>query len=385
MISRVLFHLGWAVVATTAIVADTVLRLPFDFPGALVWPLGLVAYPLAGALILIHRPGNRVGRVVTVVGVTAGVISAADWFALTWGDSPWNPYVEVLGVPGFTVIYWGLVSLLYLFPTGETLTGWRRRLFVVFTVVTLGVVSVVATVTTETFEDSGTANPLYVEGFDLGVGFGAALVVLGVGAVGGIGSVTRRLRQSVGVERAQMKVFLVGGIAFVVILGAALSLPESADPSGDPLWTYLVVVVGLLAMPAAITAAILRYRLYDIDRLVSRTVSYTLVGGVLAAVFAVVTIGLPQWFGVADDAPLLVAGATLAAAALFNPLRRRFQDIVDRRFNRARYDAQQEVDAFAESLRTGLDIDDLTGELIGVVAKTMQPVSATIWIQERSG
>lgn len=377
MISRSLLHLAWATVATIIIVANTVLRLPFD-PGAVVWPLGLVAYPLAAALILIHRPGNRVGRVVAVVGVTAGVFSAADWFALTWGDSAWSPYLEVLGLPGFTFTYWGLVALLYLFPTGEALPGWRRRLFGFFTVVALGAMSLVAIVTTEVFSTSGNANPLYIEGLDLGDGFGAVLAVLGIGAVGGINSVISRLRHSVGVEHAQMKVFLAGAVAFVVIVGAALSLPESSDPNADPWWSYLIVMGGLLAMPGAITMAILRYRLYDIDRLVSRTVSYTLMVSLLAGIFFGVVTLLSTLLP--TDSNLAVAVSTLAVAALFNPLRRRLHAWVDRRFNRTRYDAQQEIEGFTGQLRKSPDLDQILGGMEEIVAKTMQPSTVAIWV-----
>jgi hypothetical protein len=133
------------------------------------------------------------------------------------------------------------------------------------------------------------------------------------------------------------------------------------------------------ALPAAITVAILRYRLYEIDRLVSRTVSYAVVIGMLVAVYAGGVFLLRSLLPVEGD--LAVAASTLAVAALFNPLRRRVQKRVDRRFNRPRYDAEREVERFAGRMRTDLDLDDVTGDLLGVVTMTVQPAAATVWIR----
>jgi hypothetical protein len=161
-----------------------------------------------------------------------------------------------------------------------------------------------------------------------------------------------------------------------------------SDPFGEPSETLLGAVValawllGVIGLPVGVGLAVLRYRLYDIDRILSRTVTYILVVGLLAAMFASVAIGLPQLLGLTEGSPMLVAAATLAVAALFNPLRRRIQARVDRRFNRARYDAQQEIDRLTQRLRTDMEIVDIADELLGVVTKTMQPASAGVWIRE---
>lgn len=143
---------------------------------------------------------------------------------------------------------------------------------------------------------------------------------------------------------------------------------------------YALSGLGLLGVAVAIAVAITRYRLYDIDRLISRTVTYALVVGVLAAVYAAGIFLLRSLLPLQGD--LAVAASTLAVAAFFNPLRRQVQYRVDRRFNRARYDAQQEVDRFAGRLRNDLDLDGLMADWVGVVTRTMQPEGASVWIRE---
>jgi hypothetical protein len=127
-------------------------------------------------------------------------------------------------------------------------------------------------------------------------------------------------------------------------------------------------------------AAILRYRLYDLDRIISRTVAYGLLTLLLGGGYAVVVLGLGQLLG-RRSSSLVVAGATLAVAALFQPARRRIQQAVDRRFNRRRYDAAHTIEAFSARLRQQVDLDALTSELLAVVEETMQPTQASLWLR----
>jgi uncharacterized membrane protein YbhN (UPF0104 family) len=136
-----------------------------------------------------------------------------------------------------------------------------------------------------------------------------------------------------------------------------------------------------MAIPAAIGVAITRYRLYEIDRLISRTVSYLLVIGLLVGVYAGL-VALLQVF-VPSDNPLVVAASTLAVAALFNPVRKRIQDWVDRRFNRSRYDAERVMDSFASTLRDRVEVGDVVDGWVGVVSETMQPTAVGVWIRDR--
>jgi hypothetical protein len=144
----------------------------------------------------------------------------------------------------------------------------------------------------------------------------------------------------------------------------------------------LAPLVGGLNPPilsAGIGAAILRYRLYDLDRIISRTLAYGLLTLVLGGGYAAVALGLGQLLG--RDSSLAVAGATLAVAALFQPARRRIQAAVDRRFNRRRHDAAQTITAFSSRLRQQVDLNELTAELLAVVEQTMQPSQASLWLR----
>jgi hypothetical protein len=132
-------------------------------------------------------------------------------------------------------------------------------------------------------------------------------------------------------------------------------------------------------LPLATGAAILRYRLYDLDRIISRTLAYGLLTVLLGGGYAGVVLGLGQLLG--QDSSLVVAGATLAVAGLFQPARRRVQQVVDRRFNRRRYDAARTIEGFSARLRQQVDLDTLTGELLGVVEQTVQPTSVSLWLR----
>jgi hypothetical protein len=146
------------------------------------------------------------------------------------------------------------------------------------------------------------------------------------------------------------------------------------------LWASLVAV----AFPASMAVAILRYRLYDIDRLINRTLVYGLLTALLGGAYAGAILVLGQLFGgVAGNPPSwAVAGATLAAAALFQPARRRIQQVVDRRFNRRKYNTAQTIEAFSARLRDQVDLDTLSAELLVVVDQTMQPTTASLWLRQ---
>jgi hypothetical protein len=160
-------------------------------------------------------------------------------------------------------------------------------------------------------------------------------------------------------------------------MGAA----EPFFPAPD-LTNVALAGVCLAVLPLAIGAAILRYRLYDLDRIISRTLAYGLLTVLLGGGYAGVVLGLGQLLG--RDSSLVVAGATLAVAALFQPARRRIQQLVDRRFNRRRYDAARTIDAFAGRLRQQVDLDGLTAELVAVVDQTMQPTRVSLWLRPLS-
>jgi hypothetical protein len=188
-----------------------------------------------------------------------------------------------------------------------------------------------------------------------------------------------RFRASRGVERQQLRWVAFGATASVVgpLLAIALEatgILPTVDAFSWPL---------LLSVPLAIAVAVLRYRLWDLDRLVSRSLAYTVLTVLLGLGYAAAVLLLGRLLP--DSSSLAVAGATLAVAAAFQPARRRVQELVDRRFNRRRYDAARTVDAFSVRLRDQVDLDALHGELLGVVHQTMQPTQASLWLRPRAG
>jgi hypothetical protein len=148
-------------------------------------------------------------------------------------------------------------------------------------------------------------------------------------------------------------------------------------------WAMLATIPLFVLFPVAIANSVIRYRLYDIDRLINRTLVYGLLTAVLAAVYASVVLVLGQVFGGVGGEPpgWAIAGATLAVAALFQPARHRIQQAVDRRFNRRRYDAVQTIEAFSARLRAEIDLDTLSAELLAVVNQTMEPTKASLWLR----
>jgi hypothetical protein len=209
----------------------------------------------------------------------------------------------------------------------------------------------------------------------LRLAYGAAGFVLAGVILAALVSLVVRFRRATGIERQQLKWFAYGTALLLLLPAAGIIGASLAGPAGD------LVAAGILsALPVAIGIAVLRYRLYDIDRLVNRTLVYGLLTAVLGGTYAGLVLVLGQLLG-QDRSSLAVAGATLAAAALFQPARRRIQQLVDRRFNRRRYDAARTVEAFSARLRDQLDLDSLAGELLVVVDQTVQPVKASLWLR----
>jgi hypothetical protein len=206
--------------------------------------------------------------------------------------------------------------------------------------------------------------------------------LLAVFALLSLGSQVARYRHARGEHRQQLKWLLGGALVSIVGFGA-VTVPGTLAPNSR--WANGLIgdasSLLLLALPICMGVAILRYRLYDIDRLVSRTLSYLIITGLLVGVFVgivfLATDVLPF------SSPVGVAASTLAAAALFNPLRLRVQRLVDRRFNRARYDAETIVAAFTLRLRDAVDLDTVRFELLDAVGRAVEPVHASVWLRER--
>jgi hypothetical protein len=202
-----------------------------------------------------------------------------------------------------------------------------------------------------------------------------ALVVTAVAVAVAAGSLVVRFRRAHGVERQQLR--WVALAAALMVLAVPIVLVPMALES--PILVDWVSAVWVAVLPVAVGAAILRYRLYDLDRIISRTLAYGLLTVLLGGGYAVVVLGLGELLG--RDSSLVVAGATLAVFGLSLPARRRVQELVDRRFNRRHYDAARTIQAFSDRLRQQVDLDDPTTELLAVVDQTMQPTKASLWLR----
>ncbi|HSK96268.1 MAG TPA: hypothetical protein VK891_06590 [Euzebyales bacterium] len=345
------------------------------------WAVGLMAFPVAAGLLLIRRPGNGVGRALGVVGVAAAVVFALSGVTDLLAPDPASVAsrgIEALANALVPLMFGGMIALLHLFPTGRPLSRRHTLLLTVFVgiVAALGPLQLVRP---GPLSDSGRPNP-----FGVGPGwtapvFDAGMLVLPLAALGGLGALIVRWRRAHAVERAQLRWFMAGAAAVLALL-VIINLPEVTGGGPGAVAVRALTALGLWGLPAAIVVAITRYRLYEIDRLVSRTVSYAVVVGVLAAVYAGAVFVLSSLLPRGSD--LAVAGSTLLVAVLFSPLRRRVQLRVERRFNRPRFDADAEAERFADHLRTELDVGDLTTGLLRVLARTVQPSTVDVWTRK---
>jgi hypothetical protein len=346
--------------------------------------VGLSVFMVVGALVVAHRPGNAIGWIFSAIALLAVTGQLAGQFAIhayatRGGSLPGAILAAWYGSwPWWLVLALALVFTPLLFPTGRLVSPrWRPVAWLA------GAATAVATLLTSfqptlgTFGDQVVMNPIGVTAVgdlvDSAVGL-ALLGLLVLSAVLALASLVIRFRRSRREERQQLKWFTYA-CALLPLAALGDFLP---GPVGDLLFAALV-----LLLPVATGIAILRHRLYDIDRLINRTLVYGLLTALLGGVYAGAVLVLGQVFGgVGGDLPSwAVAGATLAVAALFQPARRRIQAVVDRRFNRRKYDAVRTVEVFSRRLREEVDLDTLSAELLAVVDETVQPAKASLWLQ----
>ena len=353
----------------------------------------MVAYAVAGTILASRRPANPVGWFLLTIGLATGLRGLAGEYARYALAGPHHP-----GHPGGVWAAWyvgwslillfpagQLTFLLLLFPDGRPLT---RRWWAVFwgAAGLSGAFLVMTWLAPVPVKLGGglpnVPNPTAIRGLShllYGVLGGGIWIFSFVFLLLAVVSVVLRYRRSAGEERLQLKWF---AYATAVSLGLIFALLPVAPmgTAGQAIYD-LAIVAGIgLALPVAIGIAVLKYRLYAIDKIISRTVSYTLVTGLVAGVYlgcvALLTRVLPVRGSVG------VAVSVLAAAALFNPLRWRVQAAVDRRFDRARYDAERVVGQFSVQLRDQVDIDVLGEGLLGVVDQVLAPAHLSLWLRE---
>ena len=347
--------------------------------------LPFMVFLTVGTVIVAHRPNNVIGWLCCAIGAVVsfsgfGGSDAARSIAADPDRIPAAPVLHLLGQVLYLVPILGLLPVL-VFPTGRLPSRrWRPVLWIVATGLALYVTSVM--LKPGPVGDSLPNNPLGVAAADRLLGPIAALsgLLFAVFVVLVLASLVVRFRRARGEERQQLK-WLVYGVFLLVLLVPTLGrvLEQIPSPFAGPVFAAVMFSI----IPVTIGLAVLKYRLYDIDRIISRTLAYALLTALLAGVYTIVVLILGQLFGGITEQPpsWAVAGATLAVASLFQPARRRIQAVVDRRFNRHRYDAARTVEAFSARLRNQVDLDTLSDELLSVVNQTMQPTRASLWLR----
>jgi hypothetical protein len=335
----------------------------------------LLIYPTIGALVVSHRSKNAVGWILCGMGFVFEVLAFsrayADYLLYTDPASQIGKILDDAATPwavGPIVIMCG-VLLVLLFPDGKpTSRGWWAVVWMAVGGATL------VSIWWITWPEGAVGDTVRA----LGKFGGASLTV---SCVASAFSPFIRLQSAEARERQQLKWFAYGTAVFL----GAFFLYGAAFQIGGPWATFVVIVTGLSAIPVAVGIAILRYRLYDIDRIINRTLVYGLLTAILLGVYfggVTATQALLSTLTDQEQLPqLVVVSSTLVIAALFNPLRRGIQSFIDRRFYRRKYDARKTLEDFSAKLRDETDLNALSDDLVGVVRETMQPEHVSLWLR----
>jgi hypothetical protein len=395
MSARTAARLGWFLFVTSVPLFVSALVLNLGRPqyadlafttGELVLGVALLLFGWFGALVVSRQPRHPIGWILCAFGVIGGVGGFASEYAIYGLRSHPGALAGAAALAWFASWLFALdlallTALLLLFPGGQPPSPrWRWVLWLAGIGAGCSVVGALAMWTQRgigLLQVSGGPEPVGGLGILYDVGFWVSLVAV----LAAIVSLVVRFRRARGVERQQLKWVVYAVVVVVVCFILFFTAPHPIDLSE----LAIDVVFGLLItlIPVAMGAAILRYRLYDIDRLINRTLVYGLLTAVLGVVYASLVLVLGQLSGGLGTEPpsWAVAGATLAVAALFQPARRRIQAVVDRRFNRRKYNAARTVEAFSLRLRDQVDLDALSTELLAVVDRTVQPTRASLWLR----
>ena len=371
VIHRIGGGLGLAVLSLLAIALVTVAAID---PKNSAWGLAWLGFLVVGGFIAARQPHNRIGWLLVAVGAGFGLTVLQQWFVAS-RFGPGSAIFEASMSPIGALPWLALIGLITLFPTGRSNT--RLQTVITKMLVILAVIVSIASLVQTAPLGSGRPNPFALEPIaivtsPLLTGAGLLVTVLPL-LIASLVSAIIRARKSQGVERLQFR-WLIWAVSVSI---AAIVLVDLNRFVG---MTLAVAVLALNAIPVAIGVAVVRYHLYDIDRLVSRTTSYAVVTGLLLATYVVVatavSTALPQ------SSALAVASATLAAAASARPMLRKVQTVVDRRFNRERYDSIHTVDAFGLGLRHEVDPTHVTGQLLAAVNGTLEPSTVGLWLRQ---
>ena len=389
-------RLAWATTAVTACLAVATAAFAFgndgtplpadegnevvSFPGEVLYSVTLAAFAGLGALLASRRPRNPIGWVLCASSLSLGISGmVTGWYVRAFYGVPGSaaPPEMLLWLGGWIWVF-GFIplitALLLLFPDGRLPSRrWRPAGALIGSV--LAALSLGYAFEPGRMDDfPRVENPLGLSG---GLGqattvlLAAGHVLLLLAAFVSAAAVVARFRRSRGVERQQLKWMAAAATLFVIAFGVNSVLDQALGVASG-----FMLLPFLLALPAAATVAILRYRLYDLGRIVNRTLVYAALTATLGATYLGLVLLLGLTVGESDVA---IAISTLAVAALFRPARARIQEVVDRRFYRRRYDAARTLDAFSTRLRDEVDLEAVGAELRAAVRDTVQPAHLTLW------
>ena len=363
--------------------------------GDLLGGLLFLVFPLVGALIASRRPRNPIGWILLADGLLWMLSDLMDDYSLYGVASPGSVPFAV-GAAGINNWLWvpavGLLGtyVFLLFPNGRLPSRRWRPLAWLSGAVILSVSIGTALDPGPLQNLGGVQNPFGILQPWMMPVFWAGLPLLPLCMLASAFSLVLRYRRSRGEERQQIKwIALAGsvvGLLYLIAMITSFLFPSGGwFQPGSPLWLDLIAYAALLSftlVPIAVGVAMLRYRLYDIDAVINRTLVYVSLTAMLAAVYFGCVVGSQYAFRIltGQGSQVAVVASTLAIAALFVPLRRRVQGFVDRRFYRNKYDAAKTLEEFGAKLRDATDLDALTGELTGVVRETVQPAHVSFWL-----
>jgi hypothetical protein len=364
------------------------------------WALFL-AFPIVGALIASRRPENPIGWICLASGLLFMFLAVTDNYS-TYGvarpDSvPFPVSIGTIGNQWLWVPAVGLLGifLILLFPDGKLLSR-RWRPLAWFSGMIIVVLSIIEGLAPGPLENQGgVRNPFGIEALPWLVTVSYIILpLLPLCILASAVSMVLRFRRSRGEERQQIKWFtfvasIAGLLYFMVIIsGVVVALGSDDRLPQTPLWVELLISLATLSfagVPIAIGLAVLKYRLYDIDVVINLTLVYGSLTAMLVAVYfggvATTQTILRALTGQTEQPQLAIVVSTLAIAALFNPLRRRIQSFIDRRFYRRKYDARKTLEAFSARLREETDLESLNNDLAGVIRETMQPAHVSLWLR----
>ena len=366
------------------LVLNVIWPLPNEEGESWPWVVGLMAFPVGAALVLAHRPENRAGWALGVSALSAGLIFLLSWYGYEFQNAPLSRELEAVERIPAVGQFAGIVALIFLFPTGRHVNRIFERAFHAY-LLTAAITTVLFLFSDRPLHVSQRENPLALLPESMtSIAENSFFLILAFAFIG-VASLVQRWRRANQVERAQLKWFLTGALFTPVIFILADTLGGGDTDEGvTGAIAGVIAASAFWSLPSAVVVAILRYRLYDIDRVINRALVYALLTAGLGALYFGVVVGLQAVLSsVAGGSDLAIVITTLLVAALFLPARHRVQDAVDRRFNRRTYDAARTIDAFSTRLRDQIDLDTLRYELLAVADETMQPAVASVWLRQR--